>query len=92
MYEVKLYRLVNESGCVSELGWVNENQFFIWVPYWDLNEFMEGMVGIFGHGLYEDGAFNANFQDGCVCIDLTDVLSEYDLDFGEIFPKEEFKH
>ena len=52
---------------------------------------MENMVSIFGYGLFDDGAFDANMQSDGVCIDLAEVLGGY-LDIESVFPKDKFKH
>ena len=95
--ELELYKLImtpdldNEDfSYVSEMGWVKD-MFLIWIPYGLLEDFMENMVSIFGYGLFDDGAFDANMQSDGVCIDLAEVLGGY-LDIESVFPKDKFKH
>lgn len=95
--ELELYKLImtpdldNEDfSYVSEMGW-EKDMFLIWIPYGLLEDFMQNMTSIFGYGLFDDGAFDANMQSDGVCIDLAEVLGEY-LDIEAVFPKDKFKH
>ena len=42
--------------------------------------------------IFDEGGFEATIGPGYVCIDLVDVLSGYDIDFEEVFPKSKFTH
>lgn len=94
--ELELYKLIMEgSSCgfpyVSEFGWVNDTQFFVWVDYLCLKEFIDKLVEIFEDGIFEDASFNAVMLAHTVCIDLADVLGDY-IDIEEVFVKEHYKH
>ena len=97
MQELELYKLCctddNEydSCMVDELGWANEHEFYVWVSYLYLKEFIESLEKMFGYGIYDDGGFNANMQSGCACIDLCGALEGY-IDIESVFPREKYQH
>lgn len=80
-----------ETCMVDELGWINDKEFCVWVPYLYLKEFIDALREMFGYGLFDDGGFNANMQSDSVCVDLCYALSNY-IDLEIIFPKEKYKH
>lgn len=94
---LELYKLCctddNEySDCfVDELGWISDTQFCVWVSYLYLKEFMEQLTKIFGNGIFDDGGFDANMQEGCVCIDLCEAIGCY-IDVETVFPKDKYQH
>lgn len=96
--ELELYKLImtpDEShldfSYISEFGWINDKEFCVWVGYIWLDHFMNGLKEIFGNGLFEDGGFNGNMREDCVCIDLCSALDGC-LDIEDVFPKEKYKH
>jgi len=95
--ELELYKLCCEedreykSQFVDEMGWINDKQFCVWVPYLWLREFMERMISIFGYGLFDDGGFEANVQGDGLCIDLCEALESY-LEIEDVFPKDKYRH
>ncbi len=97
LYKLELYKLCctkdndYEMDLVDELGWINDKEFCVWVPYYNINEFMDGLKKIFGYGIFDDGRFYANMQSDCVCIDLCDALGGY-IDIETVFPKDKYKH
>lgn len=96
-YELELYKLITEKdelgiSYVDELGWINDTQFCVWVSNYFFKDFIDGMTEIFGYGLYDDGSFDGNIQADCVCIDLCEVLGNYDIDLESIFPKNKYWH
>lgn len=97
-YELQLFKLCctseneYEMNYVDELGWIDDKQFCVWVPYLFVQEFMEALKKIFGYGLFDDGGFDCNMQSDGICIVLNDVLSGYGIDFEEAFPKESYPH
>lgn len=95
--ELELYKLImttdlddKDFSYVSEMGWVKD-MFLVWIPYGLLGDFMQNMKSIFGYGLFDDGAFDANMQSDGVCIDLAEVLDGY-LDIETVFPRDKYKH
>lgn len=95
--ELKLYKLlltnknVYEDCICEEIGWINDEQFCVWIPYCYLQYAIEELSKIFGCGIFDDGGFDANIQDGQVCIDLCQAIGGY-VDIEAVFPKNEFKH
>lgn len=53
--ELKLYKLlltdknVYEDVICDELGWINDEQFCVWIPYCYLQYFIENLCKIFGN-------------------------------------------
>jgi len=94
--ELRLYKLIVEededkwSG-VSEYGWVNDDEFIVWVYHFSVEHFIEELNNIFGYGLFEDGGFRVNVQRDYMCFDLCEILESY-IDLEKLFPKEKFRH
>lgn len=98
MDELRLYKLVMspypedlDTGYVSEMGWINDESFCVWIDYMWLEDFISDLKKIFGYGIFDDGGFTADMQSDGVCIDLCEALGEY-IDLEDVFPKEDFKH
>lgn len=95
--ELKLYKLFftnknDYNDCIcDEIGWINEKEFCVWIPYCYLQYAIEELSKIFGICIFDDGGFNANIQDGQVCIDLCEAIGNC-IDIESVFPKEEFMH
>ena len=82
---------VYEDVICDELGWINDEQFCVWIPYCYLQYFIENLCKIFGNCIFDDGGFNANIQEEQVCIDLCETIGHC-IDIESVFPKDEFKH
>lgn len=89
--ELELYKLCCDGDLVTELGWVSETEFYVWVSYFCLEDFMRGLGKICGPELFDDGGFEAYMQTGGVCIDLTEAVG-WCIDLEAVFPKEKYKH
>ena len=96
--EFELYKLLiipdeedTDIQYVDEMGWVNDEEFLVWVSYLYLKEFMERMKKIFGSGLFDDGGFDANIQEDGICFDLREAVG-YAVDVESIFPKDKYRH
>jgi len=97
-YELELYKLLitpDEKDLnfsyVNEFGWVNNDQFLVWVNFNYFKEFIKKITEIFGYGIFDDENFNANIQHNTVCIVLNNVLDEY-VNVEEVFPKDKYQH
>lgn len=97
-YGLELYKLIMtpdeedlDVSYVSEFGWISTGEFCVWVSYFEFDAFMHDLKEIFGNGMFDDGGFDANMQEDCVCIDLCSALGGY-LDIAEVFPKDKYKH
>ncbi len=88
--ELELYKFVKAGE--YECGWVNDEQFFIWPSFYQLEDFMRYVREIAGKTLFDDGGVEVTLMEDCVCIDLTGLLCGYDIELERVFPKEEFKH
>lgn len=97
-YELKLYRLIAEPNetyeecLVSELGWISDTEFCVWIDYFYVHEFMKELTNICGHEVFDEGGFNANMQSDGICIDLVNALYGYGFDFERMFPKDKYRH
>lgn len=96
-YELELYKLIMtpdledlDLSYIDEMGWVDD-MFLVWVSYIWLSDFIEGLKGIFGYGLFDDGGFNANMQSDGVCIDLCEALGSY-ISIENVFSKDKYRH
>lgn len=97
-YGLELYKLIMtpdeedlDFSYVSEFGWVNNEEFLVWVSFDWIKDFIERLTEIFGYGIFDDGNFNANIQSDTVCIVLNEVLDGY-VDIEEVFPKDKYQH
>ena len=81
----------NDFSHIDEFGWINDNEFCVWVDYLWLYEFISGLKEMFGCGLFDDGGIEANMQTDCICIDLCVLLGSY-LDIETVFPKDQYQH
>lgn len=97
MRELELYKLcltkinVYDDCVCDELGWINEEQFCVWVHYAYLQYFVDKLKDIFGDSIFDDGGFDANMQENYACIDLCKAIGHC-IDIESMFPKDEFKH
>lgn len=95
-YAIELYKLCcadkdEYEDFVSEFGWINDEEFCVWVGYPRLKEFIDVLKEIFGYDLFDDGGFSANIQSDGVCIDLCQALNSF-MDIETVFPKKEYRH
>ena len=97
-YELELYKLIiipdeddTDISYVDEFGWVNNEEFYIWVNFLHFNDFMDRLRDIFGCGIYGKYGIDVNIQDGSVCIDLQNVLGGY-VNLENVFPKYKYNH
>lgn len=90
--EKNLYNLITKSDDIEEFGWINEEEFCVWVYYEYLKDFMKNIENMFGFGIFDDGGFQANMQSTGVCINLEDITGIDDIDLKKLFPIEKFRH
>lgn len=89
--ELRLYKLIEEIDLVQERGWISTGEFCVWISWMEVYDFMSGLKDIFGYGLFDDGGFDANVQDECICISLSDALGGF-LSLEDVFPVDEYQH
>ncbi len=88
--DLKVYKLIKENDYASEYGWQGKN-FFVWIPFYMLDDFMKELIEIVGVDCFADGGFDVNLQDKQICIELKEILEwGTAVDLEEIFPKEEY--
>lgn len=93
----KLYKLLatedNEykRALADEIRWVSDDELLVWIPYLYIKEFIDELVEMFGIGMFDDGAFDGNFQHCCICIDLEKAIGG-DIDLENVFPKDKYKN
>lgn len=88
--ELELYKFVTAGE--YECGWVNDEQFIIWVNFYQLEDFMRHVREIVGITRFDDGGVEITLKEDHVCIDLTNLLCGYGIELERVFPKDEFKH
>ncbi len=93
-YELELYKLIvnPDEEYVEEFGWVSDTEFVVWVDTIWFYEFIKQLKEIFDYEIFDEGGFEARIGSDYVCIDLTDVLSGYGINFEKAFPKSKYKH
>lgn len=89
--ELELYKLCCTGDLVEEMGWISDTEFCVWVSYFCIQDFINGLQRIFGYGIFDDGGFDANMQVDGVCIDLCDAVGHC-VDIKTVFPKDKYKH
>ena len=89
MEELKLYKLITESGYVDSFGW-RETCFYVWVSYIWFDVFIEKITEIFDTGMFDDGGVEATLFADQLCIDLCELVGSY-LDVKDVFPMDEYQ-
>ncbi len=96
--ELELFKLFTKPSednadiqYVYEFGWVSNTEFFVWVSYVWLSDFIERMEEIFGSNVFSDG-LEARMLSNCICFDLCEVAEQYGMDLEEVFPPSSYKH
>lgn len=99
MEELELYKLLmtedneHETALAQEIRWAHTpegDKLLVWINIIWIKEFIESLVKIFGNGIFDDGSFDGNFQEDCVCIDLEYAVGNC-VDLEKIFPKDKYK-
>ena len=88
--ELELYKLIKNDG--SEFGWVNDDEFLVWLYHFQLDNFIKDMTKIFDYGMFDEELVEAHIGKDYIVIDLACMLSGEDIELERVFPKEEFKH
>lgn len=95
--ELTLQKILEE---VDAFGWTSENEFYVWVNYWRLVDFMSRMVVYFNDEWFARSGFingesniagvNARIQPMHICIDIFPVFQNSDIDLEKLFPKDQY--
>lgn len=88
--EDELVRIIDTYS--SELGWINDEQFCVWVPWVEVYNFLKDMRETFSFTIFDDGGTDANIQDGFICFDITDFLCWYGYLVEDTYPKKDYQH
>ena len=98
-YELELYKLIiipdeedRDILYVNEFGWINNNEFCIWVNISIIDDFIEKLKDIFGYSFFDDGGIEASIGCDDICINLTEACGIYDVNLEQIFPKDKYTH
>lgn len=85
--EFELYKLIM-SPIVDELGWINDKEFYVWISYIWISEFLVELKDIFG---FDNEEATVNMQHDYICIELNELLGGY-VEIEDVFPKDQYKH
>lgn len=85
--ELELYKLIM-SPIVDELGWINDKEFCVWIPYIWISEFLVELKDIFG---FDNEEVTINMQHDYICIELNELFGSY-VEIEDVFPKDQYKH
>ena len=89
--ELRLYKLLTENDYVSEMGWVSDTEFYVWVSHVWIHDFIKKLKDIFGSGIFCDD-IQAHIQEYTICFNLCDIADGNGVDLETVFPKSEYKH
>lgn len=89
--ELELLELITIH--ISEYGWVDDNQFYIWVDYEDVSDITRRLSDIFGNNMFEENCTMAILRDGFLVIDLVEALDWCDeICIEDVFDREKYKY
>jgi hypothetical protein len=91
MKELKLYKLITESGYLESFRW-QETEFYVFVDYIWFDDFIKELIEIFDTDMFSDGGVQATLFDTYLCIDLCDLVENYGVNLEEIFPRSEYEY
>lgn len=80
MTELELYEFIESSG--SDTSYEN-GVALIWVYHFNINDFAK----LIDDYWLEDGGLEVRLQDTYICIDMTDICEDYDIDMEAVFGK-----
>lgn len=98
-YELELYKLIMhpeeddpDFRCVDEFGWINNDEFCVWISHRVWDDFMDRFKKIFGLEIFDDGGIAAQIQEDDICFDLQAAVEPYGVNLEEVFPKNKYEH
>lgn len=98
-YELELYKLIMhpeeddpDFQYVDEFGWINNDEFCVWISHRVWNDFMDQFKKIFGLEISDDGGIAAQIQEDDICFDLQAAVEPYGVNIEEVFPKNKYEH
>lgn len=88
--ELELYKLIKDEE--YECGWVSDKEFFVWLRFSELSDFVTTVEKIFGNYVLENEGMEIRLLQDSICIDLNVLLGDYEIYLERVFPRDEFKH
>ena len=86
-YEEKIKELV-ASDLIEDARWISDDEFIVWIYYFNLDDFIDKIKEDFGTYPFDDGGFDDLVMfDNMIAINLCSFLQGYFTEhFSEIFP------
>lgn len=95
--EVEFYKMImlpdgdmSDYTFVREFGW-QQDEFFIWISYSQLEDFIEYFVKTFGYCGLEYGGCTAILGVDYLVINMCELLGD-EVNIESVFPKDKYKH
>lgn len=88
--ELELYKLVTKD--VSEFGWVNDEEFLLWLYHHELSDFIKNIIEIFDGCGFDEYGVEVHLREKYIVINLNNMLCNEDIELERIFPKDEYRH
>ena len=90
-YEEKIKELV-ASDLIEDARWINDDDFIVWIYYFNLDDFIDKIKEDFGTYPFDDGGFDDVVMfDNMIAINLCTLLQGYTTEhFNTIFPYKDF--
>ena len=90
-YEEKIKELV-ASDLIEDAKWISDNEFIVWIYYFNLDDFIDTIKEDFGTYPFDEGGFEdvVMFED-MIAINLSSFLQGYFTEhFSTIFPYKDY--
>ena len=90
-YEEKLKELV-ASDLIEDAKWISDDEFIVWIYYFNLDDFIDKIKEDFGTYPFEDGGFDDIVMfDNMIALNLCSFLQGYFTEhLKEILPYKDF--
>ena len=90
-YEDKIKELV-ASDLIEDARWINDDEFIIWIYYFNLDDFIDKIKEDFGTYPFDENGFNDVVMfDNMIAINLCSLLQGYFTEhFSEILPYKDY--
>ena len=87
----KIIELVN-GDLIEDARWISDNEFIVWIYYFNLDDFIDNIKEDFGTYPFDDGGFDKVVMfDNMIAIDLSSLLHGcFTEHFSEIFPYKDY--
>lgn len=90
-YEDKIKELV-ASDLIEDAKWISDDEFIVWIYYFNLDDFIDKLKADFGTYSFDDGGFrDAVLFEDMIAINLCTLLEGYTTEpFSTILPYKDF--